>query len=164
VTSPFTCPLCDSSTLSTAFGDLACAQCGLAGSLSVLTAVARLRRENERRARKMVNAYRERSRCVAAIAWLALRAGMRAGLGRHTPDPDPSWDPSWLTVVYVETPSGLVSWHVPDTSRYLVEGLPTWDPGWDGHTLTEKHRRLDELRNGADLDSLQRLDTLRKDA
>jgi hypothetical protein len=114
-----------------------------------MSAVARLRRETARAQRKTVDAYRERTRCVAAIAWLALRCGLRAGLGRHTPDPDPTWDPEWLAVVYVELPSGQVSWHVPDACRWLFEGLPHFDPGWDGHTLDTKHQRLDELRNGA---------------
>jgi len=141
-----TCPLCDGPTI-VAAGDVhACEACNLAGSRATLAAIGRLRVQADKRGRKSADVYQERDRCVAALAWLALRLGLRAGLGRHSPAPDPTWDPAWLTVVYVELPEGQVSWHVHERARYLFDGLPAYDPGWDGHGVEEKYRRLDSLR------------------
>jgi hypothetical protein len=93
-------------------------------------------------------AYTERNRLVAALAWAAMdRPGpfWFAGVGRHQPDPDPAWDPEWLTVVFVDTPKGQLSWHVHDSDRPLFEGLPTYHGQWDGHTTAEKYERLGRL-------------------
>lgn len=140
-----TCPLCDTET--TGQGEArTCPQCGLRGSLSVLTAIARLRVQADRRSRSSRDAYGDRNRCIAALAWLALRHGYRAGVGRHAPDPDPTWDPQWRTVIYVELPTGQVSWHVPDHDAPLFEGLPAYEPAWDGHQTLEKRTRLSALK------------------
>jgi hypothetical protein len=86
-------------------------------------------------------AYRERDRCVAGIAALAVRAGWSAWLAKHPPDP--SWDQDWVNIVFVELPSGQVSWHIHYTEVEWFSFLP-WMPErkWDGHTTPEKYERL----------------------
>jgi len=139
-----TCPLCDAETRPDAVG-YACTRCGLTAPSSVLKAIVRLRYQAQQRQRTHADAYTERNRCVAALAWLALRLGLRAGLGRHAPDPDPTWDPQWFHVVYVDLPEGQVSWHVHDRDVFLFADLPPYDYAWDGHGTEERHRRLATL-------------------
>lgn len=99
------------------------------------------------------DAYVERSCLVAALAWFALDTRRRrgadvlwfAGVGRHQPDPDPNWDVDWLTVVYIDTPHGQLSWHLHDNDLPMFEGLPSYHTPWDGHTTDEKYERLGRL-------------------
>jgi hypothetical protein len=93
------------------------------------------------RARKDA-AYDERNNLVAALARLAIANGWRAGIGKHCPDPDPTWDVEWLNVIYIETPWGQLSWHIHDRQLALFDGLPLVDITWDGHTTDEKYDRL----------------------
>jgi hypothetical protein len=108
-------------------------------------AIVRLRYQAQQRQRTHADAYTARNRSVAALAWLELRLGLRAGLGRHAPDPDPTWDPQWFHVVYVDLPEGQVSWHVHDRDVFLFADLPPYDYAWDGHGTEERHRRLATL-------------------
>jgi hypothetical protein len=59
---------------------------------------------------------------------LAVQAGLSAGLGVDPKQPD------WPIVVYIELPTGQVSWHM---RQHLVE--------WDGHDTVEKYRRCREF-------------------
>jgi hypothetical protein len=86
-------------------------------------------------------AYSERNRCVALLARLAIRAGWRVGVAQH-PAEDATWEPDWRTIVFIELPTGQVSWHFHDSERALVAGLPAWRESWGGHTTEEKHRRM----------------------
>jgi hypothetical protein len=89
-------------------------------------------------------AYSERNRCVAALAWAAVRLGWRVWLAQH-PD-DPNWDKEWLTIVFIETPAGQVSWHIHDSERKLFMGVTnSGGAPWDGHTTAEKYDRLASL-------------------
>lgn len=56
--------------------------------------------------------------------------------------------PDW-PVLFVELPTGQVSWHVNPADldlfghvRRTIAGMPD-APVWDGHTTDEKHARLD---------------------
>lgn len=89
-------------------------------------------------------AYAERNRCVALIARLALLLGWRAGVGQH-PAEDTAWDADWRTIVFVDLPTGQASWHLHDSHRGLVEGLPAYEGRWDGHSTDEKYRRLESI-------------------
>lgn len=84
-------------------------------------------------------AYRERDQCVAAIAVLALLHGWRAWLGRHVGG---EWEDDWRNIVFVELPTGQVSWHVHDSELPLFSFLQSTDEPWDGHDTPEKYRRL----------------------
>jgi hypothetical protein len=93
------------------------------------------------------DAYQERNRVVAALAFLTRSCGGKAWLGQHPPDPD--WHPKWRTIVFVEFPGvGQMSWHVHDRDRPLLYGIPDrpdFAAPWDGHTTAEKYERLARL-------------------
>jgi hypothetical protein len=82
-------------------------------------------------ARGLDLAYRERNEVVAVLAALF-----------------PSWvgvdpaEPDW-PVIYVELPTGQVSWHVSFTDlRDLFARIPSRDRPWDGHTREVRTSRL----------------------
>lgn len=87
-------------------------------------------------------AYRERNRVVAAMVRLANGAGCRAWIALHELGQD--WPPEWRYVVYVELPTGQVSWHIHERERPLFGylRLAKYAPRWDGHTTAEKYDRL----------------------
>lgn len=88
------------------------------------------------------DAYRERNTVVALLARIMYHAGWNAGVSKHEPDPDPSWDPEWLTLVAIDLPTGQVSWHFHDSDAHLVADLPQYRGSWDGHDTPEKYRRV----------------------
>jgi hypothetical protein len=92
-------------------------------------------------------AYKERNRCVAGMARLALDNGYAAWLGRHTSDPresaDNPWDPEWMNIVFISLPTGQLSWHLHDSDVELFSFLRRDETGiWDGHSTEEKYERL----------------------
>lgn len=89
-------------------------------------------------------AYQERNRCVAAIAQLALVMGWRAGLALH-PESDTTWAADWRTIVWIELPTGQVTWHVNDSEAGLFSFLKHGPFAWDGHSTSEKYDRLEGL-------------------
>lgn len=88
------------------------------------------------------DAYSQRNRCVALIARMALRLGWRAGVGRHVGE---NWEDDWRSIVFVDLPAGQISWHFHDSESALLEGLPKYESGWDGHSDDEKWRRVAAL-------------------
>lgn len=84
-------------------------------------------------------AYRERNQVVAALA-----AMFPSGIAR-TDIPD--WDPEWHGCVYIDLPTGQVSWHYHDSQAKLFEHLPPYTKDWDGHTTEVKYARLLLLTN-----------------
>lgn len=88
-------------------------------------------------------AYGERNRCVYLIVLLAQALGLRVGMGRHIDKEDVPWDDEWRNVVYVDLPSGQVSWHIHDSEMtWGFDALPKYPDPWDGHTTSLKYRRL----------------------
>ena len=88
-------------------------------------------------------AYYERNQLVAALARL-----FPSGL-RKTDIED--WDPAWHNCVFIDLPTGQVSWHFHDREAHLFEGvlvdgaLGLAVPGaGDGELVedAELHRRL----------------------
>lgn len=71
--------------------------------------------------------YAQRNRLVLVAAGLASIVGLEVGIG-----PDAA-EPNW-PVVYVELPTGQVSWHLPQHGR-----------PWDGHSTEDKHQRIREF-------------------
>lgn len=92
--------------------------------------------------RRKDEAYTERNRLVALLCRLVISSGGVAGRHKHEPDPDPTWDPEWLTLVAIDLPTGQVSWHFHDSDAHLVAELPTYPGSWDGHDTPEKYRRV----------------------
>jgi hypothetical protein len=58
-----------------------------------------------------------------------------------SPDPEGSdWD-----YVFVDTPTGQMSWQFSPADQHFVKGLASYSETWDGHTTEEKYERLDRL-------------------
>lgn len=101
-------------------------------------------------------AYTERNQLVAALArilpktlahreWAIPKdAPAIAWLAEHDPT-DAGWDPGWRTIVFIEGPTGQLSWHLHDSDVPLFDGLPRGPNSWDGHTTPEKYERVARL-------------------
>ena len=83
-------------------------------------------------------AYTERNKLVAALAHM-----FPSGLKRTD---IPGWEPEWHGCVYIDLPTGQVSWHYHDDDAGLFVGLPQYAGEWDGHDTEEKYRRLAALK------------------
>lgn len=87
------------------------------------------------------NAYAERNKCVVLIARMAIALGLNAGLGRHDEE-DKNWEDDWRNIVFIDLPSGQVSWHIHDSDLPMFEFLPAYEGEWDGHTTEAKYQRV----------------------
>lgn len=86
-------------------------------------------------------AYRERNLCVAAIARFAVAQGLVAGFGKHD-ETDTTWEADWRHIVFIDLPTGQVSWHIHDSEVSHFGFLGAYDGKYDGHSTPEKYRRL----------------------
>lgn len=84
-------------------------------------------------------AYNERNMCISLIAKMAQAMGYVAGLGKHE---GPDSDPEFQDIVFIDLPSGQVSWHVHKDEMYLFDFLPTYAGKWDGHSTSVKYNRV----------------------
>lgn len=86
--------------------------------------------------------YRERNLLATALAVDRNRRGERAGWSEPTDEDDADAD-EWA-VIWIELPTGQVSWHVP---RTLVEAtdLERRPYQWDGHSRLEKNARIEQF-------------------
>jgi hypothetical protein len=82
-------------------------------------------------------AYLERNQLVAALSKL-----FPAGVARTAIE---GWLDDWHGCVYIDLPTGQVSWHFHDTQAHLFAHLPTYSEKWDGHDTPEKYKRLAAL-------------------
>ena len=82
-------------------------------------------------------AYLERNRVVAALARL-----FPSGVTRTAIE---GWSEDWHGCVYIDLPTGQVSWHFHDSQAHLFDGLPQYAGTWDGHNTEEKYQRLAAL-------------------
>ncbi|PSB24092.1 hypothetical protein [Stenomitos frigidus] len=87
------------------------------------------------------SAYNERNQLIAFLARVLAGSGYTVGLGQHDPE-DKEWEDDWRNIVYMELPSGQVSWHIHDSELDQFAWLPTYEKPWDGHDTPEKYRRL----------------------
>lgn len=85
-------------------------------------------------------AYAERNQIVAALAKV-----FSAGITRTAIE---GWDPEWHNCVYIDLPTGQVSWHYHDRESHLFNHLPAYTRPWDGHSTAEKYQRLAALPGG----------------
>lgn len=83
-------------------------------------------------------AYHERNQVVAALAKV-----FPSGINKTL---IPGWEPEWCNCVYIDLPTGQVSWHYHDNEADLFENLPPYTKPWDGHSTEEKYERLKELK------------------
>lgn len=113
-----------------------CPNCGLSfADMELHDAGLALKKMNDAKD----NAYWERNCVVAMVARLAARMGARVGIARTD---IPGWSPDWHNCVYIDLPTGQVSWHYHDSHTYLFSDLPQYSGGWDGHDTPEKYRRV----------------------
>jgi hypothetical protein len=79
-------------------------------------------------------AYEERNQVVAALTTI-----FPSGIARTD---IPGWLPEWHGCVYIDLPTGQVSWHYHDSQAHLFAHLPPYKKPWDGHTTEQKYARL----------------------
>ena len=95
--------------------------------------------EVERLTRKRDAAYDERMHLVAALARL-----FPSGIRDTT---TPGWTPDWKGCVYIDLPSGQISYHYHTRHEALFSSLPAYVSPWDMHTKDDVHARLAALWN-----------------
>lgn len=86
-------------------------------------------------------AYLERNQVVATLAKC-----FPSGLARTAIE---GWSEDWHGCIYIDLPTGQVSWHYHDSHAYLFAGFPHYLSAWDGHTTEEKYKRLARLARTA---------------
>ena len=87
---------------------------------------AALREKNE--------AYRQRNVLVAYIARL-----FPSGIRRTNIE---GWSADWHGCVYVDLPTGQISYHYHDSHAYLFSGLSAYTKEWDGHDKETVENRI----------------------
>lgn len=102
------------------------------------------------------NAYRERGQVVAALAHLFKSGTQKTNI--------PGWDQTWHHCVYIDLPTGQVSWHYHDSQADLFSDLPQYQGEWDGHSTIEKYRRLRALRGYGHVTQFDKLEVVYEDA
>ncbi len=93
-------------------------------------------KHNETRSDKD-GAYFERNNLVAAIARL-YPSGIRSTSIE-------GWDAEWHGCVYIDLPSGQISYHYHDSHAHLFADLPPYEKPWDGHDKDTVHKRLADV-------------------
>lgn len=106
------------------------------GSVRVISALIGNERFSEMEQRKDA-AYLERNQVVAALSKL-----FPAGVAKTAIE---GWSEDWHGCVYIDLPTGQVSWHFHDSQAHLFAHLPLYEKPWDGHTTEEKYTRLTAL-------------------
>ena len=86
-------------------------------------------------------AYRQRNVLVAAIARL-----YPSGIRRTNIE---GWSEDWHGCVYIDLPSGQISYHYHDSQSALFSALPTYTKDWDGHDKEAVENRLAGLEAAA---------------
>lgn len=90
------------------------------------------------------SAYAERNRLLCGFCALALLAGFNAYRAQHV---GADWEDDWRTIIFIDLPTGQVSWHIHDSERDLFRFLPEAANQWDGHDTEEKYQRVLRLRD-----------------
>lgn len=85
------------------------------------------------------NAYWERDQLVAFLSKI-----YPSWIGWHLGE----WEDDWRNIVYVELPTGQVSWHIHSKELSNFTHLKQdFTKKWDGHTTEEKYKRLNKLNS-----------------
>ena len=82
-------------------------------------------------------AYYERNKVVAGLAALFPSGIKKTDI--------PGWEEEWHGCVYIDLPTGQVSWHYHESQAHIFAGLPEYRKEWDGHDTLEKYRRVAAL-------------------
>jgi hypothetical protein len=98
---------------------------------------------NEKLEAQKNEAYAERNRLVAFVSKL-----FPASLERH-PEDDKYWEDDWRWIVFIDLPTGQVSWHIHDSELPMFDHLQRQTGRiWDGHTNDQKYARMAEYKAG----------------
>jgi hypothetical protein len=84
-------------------------------------------------------AYTERNLCVALIAQYAPWLGHKVGIKEHVGE---EWEDGWRNVLFIDLPTGQVSWHLQDSELENFPEISCYPGEWDGHTTEEKYKRV----------------------
>jgi len=95
--------------------------------------------EIDRLKRAKDTAYGERNKLLVFVARLCRALGFRVGMGF---DNDQGGDADFRNVLYIDLPTGQVSWHIPEWELPLFKELPQYGGEWDGHDSHTKWHRL----------------------
>ncbi len=83
-------------------------------------------------------AYAERDRLVALLASF-FPSSVEQHLGAE-------WEDDWRNVVFIDLPTGQVTWHIHDSELPLFAHVPrSQGRKWDGHTNDVKWNRVATL-------------------
>ena len=85
------------------------------------------------------NAYSERNKLVAALTKIF---EFDSSIEDHEMVEGQEWDDEWRKVVYINLPSGQVSWHIHASEEPMFAHLQSKGTKWDGHTTEEKYERV----------------------
>lgn len=96
--------------------------------------IERLRAELTGMEARKDGAYLERNKVVAALAKCFPSGRARTAIE--------GWSEDWHGCVYIDLPTGQVSWHFNDEHAALFDFLPPYAGAWDGHDTPEKYARL----------------------
>lgn len=89
--------------------------------------------------KQLDSVYLERNLVVVGLAALALKLGYPAGVKQTAIE---GWDEAWHGCVYIDLPTGQVSWHFHTDDAGLFAFLPAYAGTWDGHDTPEKYQRV----------------------
>lgn len=81
--------------------------------------------------------YKERDMILVLLARLAIENGYTVGIGIDEEKPD-----IWKYVLYIDLPTGQVSWHILENELPWFSFVPGYEKIWDGHSRKEKYLRL----------------------
>lgn len=110
----------------------------LADKDAAILSLSEVERERDEARATKDGAYSERNRLVAALSKL-----FPASIGPHVGEP---WEDDWRNVVFIDLPTGQVSWHIHDSELPLFAHLGhDATRAWDGHSDSEKWQRVARL-------------------
>lgn len=107
---------------------------------AVLDRLEAAERERDEQRKWKETAYTERAKLVALLTRL-----FPAYIAQHDSN-DASWDREWLTIVFVQLPTGQASWHIHLNDIPLFDHLKDGENNWDGHKTEEKYQRVLAVR------------------
>lgn len=86
--------------------------------------------------------YYERNNCVAALAQVAQSLGYKVFVTKTNII---GFEDEWQNCIYIELPTGQVSWHFHDREAFLFLSFPRAESvEYDGHSIEDKYVRLKE--------------------
>lgn len=81
--------------------------------------------------------YRERAYLVATLA-----SKFPSGIRKTEIE---GWDPEWHNCVFIDLPSGQISYHYHDSEGWMFQWLPDYTRPYDGHDKETVHARLRDI-------------------